>query len=115
MLLLGKFPPFTSIPNQRKCRISEEPLHDNNEVYSISYSWLQKLSAIENCDESVIPPVEAQQPQLSRICPFGFSHPWQIHLSLGRSRKLIINRETGREEQSSKLSAKRKRSQASLP
>lgn len=50
-----EIPPFTSIPNQRKCRISEEPLHDNNEVYSISYSWLQKLSAIENCDESVIP------------------------------------------------------------
>lgn len=34
---------------------------------------------------------------------------------IGKKQKLIINRETGREEQSSKLSAKRKRSQPSLP
>lgn len=50
-----ELPPFTSIPNHRKCRISEEPLHDKNEIYSTSYSWIQKLSAIENCDESEIP------------------------------------------------------------
>lgn len=46
---------FTSIPNQRKQGGSEEALYDRNEIRFTSYSWLQKLSMLENCDESVTP------------------------------------------------------------
>lgn len=47
--------------------------------------------------------------------PLWFVSPLADSSVSGKTQKLIINREAGREKQSSKLSAKRKRSQLSLP